>query len=1057
MDWAAVLTDVWVTYRWPRLSFTNDMDWRTPAMLTSASGHTLTYSEIRFKCDECSQTYGTDRQLKRHQMCRHGVRQSNSRDREPRDRQYDKGSHLAAHIRDKLGYRCPYDRCARRFESYGLLQGHRLRAHCPYRCDYEPCDRRYSTNDALRGHQQSCCYRLDARRTLSTSSSHRSTEKTYRCDVCPQRFSKRALLDAHICWPQKRRSGHSVTPDGRRFEDRESERARNRSVSTTTDAGDQTPTNVSHKLVDPSVALNTAHNNSQTSDSIELNNKYVKHTSDAKPRTSSDRSRRRCCVNCGTTDAQMCRTNDVEEYVCKSCDLNNRSHNKSQKTFKCNEEDCGFYRFGCTKANEPELISHNNYCIKNRITTDQSVPKAMATLCSFKCDYKDCCGMFATEEIMKKHKKAVHQMPDQLSLTQELPAVSIDNTVSKVLSNASSDRTIAEAIPNLNLIVNASNGGVSADEDNSSRLWDTLVRVVSQPPAITVTLTDSDMSDVIPDTIPALDTSATSAGDKSPTGPLVPPPLPPPSFMTAPLVSPFSVLSDMSSISSTDTHQRYRIPSLTYEEIVNQSYDRLKCDYENCGKSFFTQSRLNLHIRLRHAIKDNTQFGEPIGRSSHVRHQSLSAALDDRQQMQVITTTEPSLATTSTTFNPDSQSLDNKRHNDSDSDIELIGRVPAPKRPARNRSPVDIKPSLIDSIPLVPEIVNRSLIDIKPVINTSPPESSTVHNSPLVTTTTGAGNERSHELGLDIHRCPESNTSNKETLVPSTTTTTVISSGPTVASSEKPYKCDKCGQSYGRDRELKQHRELRHGVREPYRCHQRDRRYDKESQLTAHMRDNRSARVRRYRCPYPQCDRRFKSPRLLEEHRLRAHCPYRCDYKPCDRRCDTSISLRAHRQSCRYRPEKPQRTFKCNEEDCGENFNAKADLIRHKRTHRFGRETSCSSSPSMSSNTPHLHYMTAKPDVVGCGHIGHMEWYAKHIGHVSGVTNALGGDVTVTQFGHHRANISELVEINIMRVRLNVTGKLFGKHICGTRDSEMACQVVKCPPEGRFAGSVNTL
>ncbi|CAG2109961.1 unnamed protein product, partial [Medioppia subpectinata] len=34
--------------------------------------------------------------------------------------------------------------------------------------------------------------------------------------------------------------------------------------------------------------------------------------------------------------------------------------------------------------------------------------------------------------------------------------------------------------------------------------------------------------------------------------------------------------------------------------------------------------------------------------------------------------------------------------------------VPAPKRPARNRSPVDIKPSLIDSIPLVPEIVNKA-------------------------------------------------------------------------------------------------------------------------------------------------------------------------------------------------------------------------------------------------------------------------------------------------------------------------------------------------------------
>ncbi|CAG2120411.1 unnamed protein product, partial [Medioppia subpectinata] len=150
--------------------------------------------------------------------------------------------------------------------------------------------------------------------------------------------------------------------------------------------------------------------------------------------------------------------------------------------------------------------------------------------------------------------------------------------------------------------------------------------------------------------------------------------------------------------------------------------------------------------------------GEPIGRSSHVRHQSLSAALDDRQQIPTITTTSPSLRatiTTTTTSSPDTQSLNNKRHNDSDYDIVLIGRVPAPKRPARYRSAVDIKPSLIDSIPLVPEIVNKppvetitlidaipmgpemvnqSPIDIMPVINTSPPEPSIVHNPTLTTT-----------------------------------------------------------------------------------------------------------------------------------------------------------------------------------------------------------------------------------------------------------------------------------------------------------------------------------
>ncbi|CAG2118082.1 unnamed protein product [Medioppia subpectinata] len=172
-------------------------------------------------------------------------------------------------------------------------------------------------------------------------------------------------------------------------------------------------------------------------------------------------------------------------------------------------------------------------------------------------------------------------------------------------------------------------------------------------------------------------------------------------------------------------------------------------------------------MRRRHAVEDNTQSGEPIGRSSHVRHQSLSAALDDRQHNNTIdpivpsttttttcspdsqsvdiwryntlydtadltaTTTDPSLATISTTSSPDRQSIDNKRHYNSDSDIELIGRVPAPKRPARNRSPVDIKPSLIDSIP-VPEIVN------KPPVET-------------ITITKG-GNELIHELAPGIRR-----------------------------------------------------------------------------------------------------------------------------------------------------------------------------------------------------------------------------------------------------------------------------------------------------------------
>ncbi|CAG2109694.1 unnamed protein product [Medioppia subpectinata] len=151
-------------------------------------------------------------------------------------------------------------------------------------------------------------------------------------------------------------------------------------------------------------------------------------------------------------------------------------------------------------------------------------------------------------------------------------------------------------------------------------------------------------------------------------------------------------------------------------------------------------TRLDLHIR-RHAIEDSTQSGEPIGRSSHVRHQSLSATPDDRhhmtpfntpgpsmpllittnttssadsqwldikynnlitssdagdqswsrapdgrQQMPTISTTNPTFITT-TTSSADSQLVDTISDNDSDSDVELIGSV-GPKRSARN---VDIQ------------------------------------------------------------------------------------------------------------------------------------------------------------------------------------------------------------------------------------------------------------------------------------------------------------------------------------------------------------------------------
>ncbi|CAG2115469.1 unnamed protein product, partial [Medioppia subpectinata] len=136
------------------------------------------------------------------------------------------------------------------------------------------------------------------------------------------------------------------------------------------------------------------------------------------------------------------------------------------------------------------------------------------------------------------------------------------------------------------------------------------------------------------------------------------------------------------------------VQALTYESIV-ESFVRqklFKCYYDGCDKGFATQSRLNLHTSRRHAIDGSAQFGE--------QH----SALDDRQQIPTITTTSPTvptITTTTTTSSADRQWLVIKYNNDSDSDIEIIGRVP-PKRSARNRSPSDVNPK-----PLVPDIIEK--------------------------------------------------------------------------------------------------------------------------------------------------------------------------------------------------------------------------------------------------------------------------------------------------------------------------------------------------------------
>ncbi|CAG2113961.1 unnamed protein product, partial [Medioppia subpectinata] len=207
---------------------------------TDASGHTVTYSEKRYKCDKCTKTYGRDRHLKRHQKRRHGVREPYRCWWSGCERRYPKEFRLKAHIRDlhrtrDYPFRCRYGQCERRFECERLLNMHRFRAHdvdypyrcrrglcgvtdglvgyttmnalrqhefakhCPYKCHYERCDRAYDAMEKLRQHRLRCWYRSAAKDMPSASNwSYRSEDRTYVCNDCSERFTNWTELKTHM-------------------------------------------------------------------------------------------------------------------------------------------------------------------------------------------------------------------------------------------------------------------------------------------------------------------------------------------------------------------------------------------------------------------------------------------------------------------------------------------------------------------------------------------------------------------------------------------------------------------------------------------------------------------------------------------------------------------------------------------------------------------------------------------------------------------------------------------------------------------------------------------
>ncbi|CAG2104969.1 unnamed protein product, partial [Medioppia subpectinata] len=301
--------------------------------------------------------------------------------------------------------------------------------------------------------------------------------------------------------------------------------------------------------------------------------------------------------------------------------------------------------------------------------------------------------------------------------------------------------------------------------------------------------------------------------------------------------------------------------------------------------------------------------------SADIEDQSLTTLFDVIYQTLNATTDVPSLPQTVTTSSADSQLVDITSDNDSDSDIELIGRVPAPKRPARNRSPglahrqrpstcdnkpkrparnrspVDIKPSLIDSIPLVPEIVNKA------------PEA--------VITLTGAGDELIRDFAPGIRVLRKRKAPVDPRLAAKTTRITPPNLNPCpyvgcrqtfstqsllsthMRSVHKEYwragqrfPCDKCHLKYSTGLALDSHQELAHPKPTP---------------------TTETPSPDLIPCFYVSCCQTFRTRSLLSEHMLYVHneqwsADQRFPCNKCHLKYSTGLALDSHQSVAHPKP-----------------------------------------------------------------------------------------------------------------------------------------------------------
>lgn len=193
---------------------------------------------------------------------------------------------------------------------------------------------------------------------------------------------------------------------------------------------------------------------------------------------------------------------------------------------------------------------------------------------------------------------------------------------------------------------------------------------------------------------------------------------------------------------------------------------------------------------------------------------------------------------------------------------------------------------------------------------------------------------------------------------------------------KKPYKCDICGQCFGRISFIRQHMKMHiNHIDKPYKCKFCAKRFTIKTELKLHCR-TKHVKVKKYKCDnctnlifntyselyehnmimhtidmtYSEysykckiCGKSFKSPDDLKNHSIEIHkpiiketlkCndtnvpvssnnvkPYKCE--KCNEKCLTVIELKTHIEN----NHKKQKTYKC--ENCKKIFSVKADLNVH--------------------------------------------------------------------------------------------------------------------------------